>query len=228
MKQSIFKKKYKTSFQLCSSIRRFFATSFDVENLEELHKNRVLKLLESGTDQASPFHQAIYREFDKDTNSPLISEYRKLCLEWLDELHCVYEHEWAIQRYPSVRIHMPGNVSVFEFHRDSDYNHQLGEVNHFLSVTASRQSAALHVEENLGWNDFAPLELAAGESAILNTSAYKHGDYINNEEYTRVSLDFRGIPLYLLKDLGGKVSLSKKKALDDTDYFIRVADIDIV
>lgn len=227
MKQTIYKKKYNTSILLCEAIRSFFDNSFGVHQLEELHNNRALELLEAGTDQASPFHQAIYREFDKDTDSPLIFNYRVLCLEWLNELHCIYNEEWAIQRYPSVRIHMPGNISVFEFHRDSDYNHQLGEVNHFLSVTASRRSAALHVENNLGWNDFAPLELAAGESAILNTSAFRHGDYINNEAYTRLSLDFRAIPHCLLKDVDSKQSLSKKKALDDTDYFIRATHIDI-
>lgn len=202
-------------------------SEFDAIDLEQLHKLKALDLLEAGTDQASPFHKSIYSEFDRDTGSPLIVEYRRLCIEWLEELKWAHEDEWAIQRYPSIRIHMPGNVSVFEFHRDNDYSHQLGEVNHFLSVTESRQSAALHVEKNLGWNDFAPLELAAGESAIINTSVFRHGDYINNEGYTRVSLDFRAIPLDLLKNVGSTVSLTKKKALDDTDYFIRATSINV-
>ena len=40
-------------------------------------------------------------------------------------------------------------------------------------------SSALHVEKNLGFEDYVPLNLKPGEYAILNTSIYKHGDFKN-------------------------------------------------
>jgi len=78
MKQTICKTYYKTSILLCEAIRKFFGDSFNVNHLEEFHKNTSLGLLETGTDQTTPFHKAIYKEFDKDTDSPLSTG----CFAW--------------------------------------------------------------------------------------------------------------------------------------------------
>ena len=57
-----------------------------------------------------------------------------------------------------------------------------------------------------------------GEYAILNTSIYKHGDFINKTGKTRVSMDFRFIPnIFLSNDVS---SLTKKIKLTSDSYFI--------
>lgn len=190
--------------------------------LENLHQFVPHSILVKGTDQNTLVHKLIYTEFDKDLSSPLVYAFRSLCSEWLADLQNQYHFDlWAIQRYPSMRFHFPSNVSVFEFHRDSSYNHHFGELNHFLSLTKSTPGNCLYVERNLGWQNYYPLELNSCESAIINTSVFEHGDYISTETFTRVSVDFRALPFDVLSRSKPNFSISQRRPLDCTSYFIR-------
>jgi len=221
MKQSIRRLCLHGGSRLAKAYSVFLQDEFKVNNIDDLHSSIHLPCLKHGTDQATPIHNALYAEFDKDKYSPLVKVYRELQQEWIHDLRKNHEARiWAIQRYPSVRVHLPGNISVFEFHRDSEYNHPLGEINHFLSINQSRGSASLQIEQDLGWENYQPLELDAGQSAIINTSIFKHGDFLNNENYTRVSIDFRAIPLLVLENLRLGKSVTKGKIFDCSDYFI--------
>ena len=207
--------------------RAFFLKDIVKKNfeLEDIHDFLIYKkrLLKKGTDQSTIFHKAIYSTFDQPSfyMSEFWHNYRVLALEIVDKLkiETSYFGEWAIQRYPTIRFQFPNNISVFEFHRDSDYEHPLGEINCFYAITECKNSSALHVEKNLGFEDYVPLNLKSGEYAILNTSIYKHGDAINKTNKTRVSMDFRFIPDIYLKNT--KVSKTNSIKLNSDEYFIK-------
>ena len=55
------------------------------------------------------------------------------------------------------------------------------------------------------------LKFQTGEYALLNTSLYKHGYFINNTNKTRLSIDFRFIPKANLKN--NKSSLTKRRKI---------------
>jgi len=224
MMQQIEFRYYKNSRQLLETFSTFLSAAMHCEGLEKLHNSNMLysTSLKRGTDQSTAAHLAVYKDFDQGLESTLVQSYRSLCAEWISELSHNFGIEcWAIQRYPSLRIQLPFNISVFEFHRDSDYQHPFGEINHFLSLTAAEDSSALHVEENLGWNDFKPLNLQPAQSAILNTSVFRHGDFINSQGYTRVSIDFRAIPIDALNAQNTLKSITKSRSFDCSDYFIK-------
>ncbi len=192
--------------------------------LDQLHKKLIdNKKLIYGTDQATLFHKAVYSTFDLPNfySTKFWFYYKKLCLEIVDKLkdETNYRGEWSIQRYPTFRFHFPNNLSVFEFHRDSDYEHPLGEINCFYAITECKNSSALQVEKNLGFEDYVPLNLKSGEYAILNTSIFKHGDLINKTNKTRVSMDFRFIPDIHLNNT--KVSKTNSIKLNSDEYFIK-------
>ena len=151
--------------------------------------------------------------------------YRSLCLEIVNKLkkETGYSKDWAIQRFPNFRFQFPNNISVFEFHRDSDYEHPLGEINCFYALTKCENSSALHVEKNLGFEDYVPLNLNPGQYALLNTSIYKHGDILNETKKTRISMDFRFIPISKLSE--GRISLTKGIEFNTNSYFIRESEI---
>ena len=184
-------------------------------------------LLKKGTDQSTLFHKAIYSTFDEPNYlySEFYSKYRDLCLKVLEKIKKVSEFygEWAIQRFPTFRFHFPNNVSVFEFHRDSNYGHSLGEINCFYAINECLNSSALHVEKNLGFEDYCPLNLNPGEYAILNTSIFKHGDVLNKTNKTRISMDFRFIPNHILKE--ENVSLTKGIKFNSNAYFVLEREI---
>ncbi len=228
MLQTIDRKYFKYSQILCDELFKLLTSKLEgFSAFENIHLLINSKLLEKGTDQATNVHRIIYSDFDKGLQSPSVLAYRQLCREWVNDLRLIFAFEdWAVQRYPSIRVHLPRNKSVFEFHRDSDYSHPLGEINHFLAITKCQKTASLHVEQSLGWEDFKPLELAPLQSAILNTSIFKHGDFINVEEYTRLSLDFRAIPLHcIVNQEATRASLTKGKTMDLTDYYLHSSNL---
>ena len=96
--------------------------------------------------------------------------------------------------------------------------HPIGETNCFYALNECINSSALHIEKNLGFEDYQPLNLQSGEYAILNTSIYKHGDFVNKTRKTRVSMDFRFIPSkFLSNDVS---SLTKKIKFTSDSYFV--------
>ena len=213
---------FKNSFSSIDLIRKNFELD-DLHNLLVYDKN----LLQKGTDQSTAFHKAIYSTFDQPSFflSEFFHNYRILCLEIVDKLKkdTCYFGEWAIQRYPTIRFQFPNNVSVFEFHRDSNYLHPIGEINCFYALNECNNSSALHIEKNLGFEDYVPLNLNPGEYALLNTSIYKQGDFINKTGKTRVTMDFRVIPnIFLSKDIS---SLTKKIKFSSDSYFINEIEI---
>lgn len=193
--------------------------------LSSLHKffNKNQSLLKKGTDQTTLFHKAIYSTFDKPNffKSEFYINYKELALEILKKLkkETGETGSWAVQRFPTLRFQLPDNVSVFEFHRDSDYDHPLGEINCFYALNECYKSSALQVEKNLGFEDYVPINLKSGEYALLNTSIYKHGDILNKTSKTRVSMDFRLIPERLLDNK--KASLTKGMKFNTDCYFIK-------
>ncbi len=199
---------------------------FDLDNLHHIFINEKT-LLKKGTDQATLFHKAIYSTFDQPNyfSTDFWNSYKLLCLEVVKKLKTEtgYFGDWAIQRFPTIRVHFPNNLSVFEFHRDSDYSHPLGEINCFYAVNECFNSSALQVEKNLGFEDYEPLNLKSSEYAIINTSIFKHGDLLNKTMKTRVSMDFRFIPEKLL--INSKSSLTKSIQFSSNSYFIKEKEI---
>ena len=220
--QNIFKTFHSEARDFSDELNHLLEKNFnDFSALEDLHQIIQSDKFKKGSDQGSQIHKCIYTNFDEGIRSTLVYQYRQLCFQWLSWLQNSFSiSEWAIQRFPSVRIHFPQNVSVFEFHMDSSYSHPMAEINHFLSLTNSFNTSALQVEQNLGCGNFLPLNLESNQSAYLNTSIFKHGDLINKEGYTRVSIDFRAIPVSVLQASKSLKSLSKGKAFTVDDYFI--------
>ncbi len=221
MEQKILYKLNASTKGFANEFELFLKNSLGVDNINMLHEQlSETKRLEYLNDQNTFIHRLVYKDFDKDIQSKLVISYRNLA-----EILCRKSgienkiNDWAIQRFPSVRVQFPNNVSVFEFHRDSDYQHPIGEINNFLAVTPCINTAALFVEKTLGWSNYFPLNLKKGELAQLNTSIFKHGDKVNQEGYTRISIDFRMIPIKAINEDKVGESITCKKKFDTTSYY---------
>ena len=201
-----------------------------LNDLTSLHRFLPPAQLLKGTDQATLFHKVIYKDFD-DPNSILIAGYRKLVASIAPNVAIQYgvcPELLAVQTYPTVRIQTPNNISVFEFHRDSDYNHPLAETNCFYALTRCLDSSALQVEQTLGMGDYLPLNLRPESIAILNTSIFSHGDLPNLMNYTRVSFDFRFLPLSALGSSQlAKFSLSSSRPFSLGGYFTQLSKLEL-
>ena len=220
MKQEILIKKSPASIEFADQVLAFISSYLEKAPDET-------DLLKFGTDQKTPIHRHIYLDFDNPKESHLLPHYYKLCKEIAQDLTTRFKlYDWAVQRFPSLRVQYPSNVSVFEEHIDSDYNHPRGEINHFLAITDCSETSSLWVEETLGWGDFKPLNLIRGEYATLNTSVFQHGDRLNKSGHTRVSCDFRFIPTHVItSNYSSKTSLSAGKLFTTDDYYVKISEI---
>jgi len=183
-------------FPFHSLVDQHFRNRLNVgsENLHTLEDPslRPLGVVRPGEDNNTPLHEILYTIFGSEGFLPL---YRK----FVHRLQFVIGEELIFQKKPTFRIHLPGNLSVGNYHRDRDYSHSIEEINVWVPVTNARRTATIWIESEYEKADFRPKELNIGEFLIFD-SALKHGNEINREGYTRVSFDFRVIPKNLYSD----------------------------
>ena len=125
--------------------------------------------------------EALYASLITDVVAPLSSE------------------DFLYQRFPSYRIQLPNNKAVTLVHCDSDENHKhpLGEINFLFPLTEMKNTNSVWVESEPGLGDFKPMEANFGTLIQFNGNVCRHYNKINEEGKTRISMDFRILPISL-------------------------------
>jgi perosamine synthetase len=102
------------------------------------------------------------------------------------------------QSFPSIRFQFIGNMAV-PAHCDSDSigKHPLGEKNFLIPITDMKNTARLFIESEPEKGDFQGVDLKYGNLFYFNGNRCIHYNQTNQENFTRISFDFRVI---LLKD----------------------------
>jgi hypothetical protein len=167
------------------------ADLFGTPHLDRLHERHPKPVNATG-DQDTPAHQVFYKAFEG---------IRPLYERFLREVVApAYDDDLCVQRIPTFRIHYPGTIAVREFHRDSDYHHQLGVMNYWLPLTPAFASNTIWVESEPDAADFAPVDLRPGQVLRFSAVRLTHGNHTNDTPLTRVSFDFRVLPRSLYRD----------------------------
>ena len=110
------------------------------------------------------------------------------------------------QSFPSIRFQFIGNKAV-PAHCDSDSigKHPLGEKNFLIPITDMKNTTRLFIESEPEKGDFQGVDLKYGNLFYFNGNRCIHYNQTNEEEYTRISFDFRVICLkdymkYVMQD----------------------------
>ena len=137
------------------------------------------------TDQASAWHARFYDRFDRwrhvydafvaDVIGPLLGE-------------PIY-----YQSVPTFRVHLDHNVAVGEFHTDGQYHHPAGERTFWLPLTPACGTNSVWIEADDG--TAYPVTAEPGEVAVFDAVNRRHGNRLNDTGRTRVSMDFRCLPV---------------------------------
>jgi|TARA_Y100000310_G_scaffold47762_1_gene44343 hypothetical protein len=164
-------------------------------DLENLHRtDRFEKKLTSAAgdygDQKQELHRRFYNKMDEDPS--FISLYKKFVGEVVQPL---FEDETYYQEFPTFRVHQPDNVCVFDWHRDMDFGHSKHEINIYLPITKTYGSNTIWSESQEGKKDYSPMELEYGEFNVWDGAKLFHGNKNNDTNQTRVSFDFRILPV---------------------------------
>src|SRR5215813_2009820 len=164
------------------------------EGLHRLHLwrnyNRLVTDAKSPlSDQGTMFHQRYYGAIDSTYGERFLNNYRGFLKEIVRPR---FNEPLVFQNVPTLRVMLPENVAVGEFHRDGDYNHPDGEITVWIPLTPAMRSAAMQIAVG---DQLIPMELQNGQVALVDTRNLLHGNTVNLELYTRVSLDTRVMPL---------------------------------
>jgi len=163
--------------------------------LSNLHYHRTYDLFERKNDQSTVWQKCFYKKIREDESFDI--HYKKFLK---DHIKPRYGEEIVYQKIPTFRVHLPGNVAVGEWHKDKSYRNkkwaeQVQEINYFLPLTEAYGTNTVWAESNEDLGDYRPIRASVGECIEWEASKLKHGNKTNVTKYTRVSFDFRVIPM---------------------------------
>lgn len=180
--------------------RELVSDLYQVDTLEDIHKYKIewmkdeYKRLNVHNENTTDFHHLFYKRLN-DNWTEMYESYEKFIH---DEILPIMDERFHYQYLPSFRIQLPDeNQAVHTWHSDSDqlHNHPDGEINIWLPLTKCYNTNTMWIETEPFRLDFEPLEGEYGNFWVNNGNKCMHGNKPNLEGKTRMSFDFRIIPL---------------------------------
>lgn len=182
--------KVKVDSEKVLELRDSLASRFNVRQLEKLHLITDYDLFKRENDQSTIWHKLFY-----DYTTLLV--FKKWYTKFIrDEVLPVLGDEDGLiyQTTPTFRVHLVGNRAVGEFHTDRTYGHSDQEINCWLPLTEARNFNTVWVEKTKGLNRVEPIDVAFGQMLVFDGVSFLHGNMVNSDSNTRVSMDFRVVP----------------------------------
>jgi len=165
-------------------------------------------------DQSTPWHHLFYERW------PTVAEEFAAFVGAV--IRPLYPGPIVYQKVPTFRVHMPGNVSVGEWHRDSDYAHDVHEENFWLPVTDAPVGRTVAVEFVQGSGVFNEVPVDYGQVLWFDGANLLHGCHVNHTLATRVSFDFRVVPEAEFVDQPTATTINAGMAMTIGGYFARM------
>ena len=159
--------------------------SFYGVDLERLHHSLGrFDIFDRSKDQSTLAHKVFYANFNTRIK-PLYDLFMR------EVISPIIGEKLYYQAIPTFRLGLPGNKFVGEFHKDSDYNHQMYEINFNLGLSNYLGEAALKTEVKPGIQEYVTLECPYGKIFSFDHIDCMHGSELNNSDLTMASIDFR-------------------------------------
>jgi hypothetical protein len=166
----------------------------DTYDLSKLHYIQQYEHFERENDQSTIWHKKFYQMIRSDES------FNKVYVDFLKNIiKPKYNEEIVYQKIPTFRVHLPGNVSVGEFHKDKHYRdiewaETVRETNYYIPLTKAYGTNTIWAETKEDKGDYKPFDSSYGECVEWDASNLMHGNKDNVTSQTRVSFDFRVIP----------------------------------
>jgi len=180
--------------------RELVCEAFEVDNLENLHESKI-QLMEEGLNKLNIHNEnstKFHKEFYKKLNDNWVDFYTAYESFIHNEIVPLLDEKFHYQYLPTFRVQLPfDNQAVHTWHYDSDqlHKHPEGEINFWMPLTSAYDTNTMWAESEPRKLDFKPIEGGYGDYWMLNLNKCLHGNKPNKTSITRVSLDFRIIPL---------------------------------
>jgi len=163
-------------------------------DLSKLHLIKQYEHFDRRHDQSTMWHKLFYEKIRSDKS------FDKIYTKFLTNIIKPRFGENIIyQKIPTFRVHLPGNVSVGEFHKDKHYRdtewaEKVKELNYYIPLTQAYGTNTIWAETTEDSGDYQSFDSKYGECIEWDASNLTHGNKDNVTSKTRVSFDFRVIP----------------------------------
>jgi hypothetical protein len=175
------------------NFKSHFQKIFDCVDLNNMHNKYDFKeTFTMGNNSDTFLHDRFYNDMRNDDH--FINLYENFVNKYVTRL---FREEFIFQRMPTLRIHFVDNWATPEFHVDTQdgYFHPHGENNFILPLTTCFDTNSLWVETEPNKGDYTPVKMSYGNLLQFSGGTHRHGNKINKTAFTRVSFDFRVLPL---------------------------------
>ena len=184
----------------------------DYLNIIQLDNIFIDQKITRSNNQSTEYHKRFYNSLDNDNR--LKSLYDDFISKVVKNL---FDEEIIYQVTPTFRLQAIDNVSVFAFHKDTEYGHSDKTINFFLPITKCYDTNALWVESG---SSFEPMECDYGDLITFDAVNLLHGNKLNKTGKSRISLDFRVMKMVDYCETS-KQTLSKNRRLVLGDYYTK-------
>lgn len=189
----------------------------DLKHLHTLLETQYSELFQVGKDSSTIFHADYYKKYNSGWPE-MEMLYEKFIADVVSPL---FTEDFLYQKAGTIRFSLPGNVAVGDFHTDAEFHHPAGEINFIIPLTDSDKSSVIFVESEPGKNDFEPIPMRIGQLIQFNGNTLRHGNAINVTGETRVSIDFRVLPISKYNPDDTKHSITQKTKFIEGEYYKR-------
>lgn len=205
--------KYNTeSFPFVDLIKELLGSD-NLELIDEFHEEK----FKVGADSKTAFHDLFYAKYRNGWEAM-----HKLYEEFVSSVIAPNINEdFLYQKFPTFRVHLNSNVAVGDFHTDSEFGHPIGEINYVIPLTDSKGTASIWVECTKGKEDYVDMDMRVGELIQFNGNQLRHGNLVNETGKTRVSMDFRILPISMYNPEVVSESMTKKTKFIEGEYYLR-------
>ena len=186
----------KDTYQFLDVVESWFWNEriLPTSGLSGLHFEKTYDLFERQNDQSTIWHECFYKKIREDSSFDDI--YTKFLINVIKPR---FNEEIVYQKIPTLRVHLPGNISVGEFHKDKHYRDEkwaekVQELNYFMPLTKAYGTNTIWAETEEDLGDFQEIRADYGECVEWSATKLTHGNKQNITRNTRVSFDFRVIP----------------------------------
>ena len=200
-------------------VQRHFG--YNLDKGHQMEREKYDLFTEIGKDSHTVYHRKFYQKIDEgweEFSHAYDNFVQKIILPYLGL------EEALVQKFPSFRVQLPNNVAVVVDHYDSDENHHhpFGEINFIYALTDMFDTNTVYVEKMPRSKNYLPILLKRGECISFNGNLCSHHNKINKTGVTRMSFDFRIMPLNYYQENYNSLSVTKKMKYVDGGYYKRV------
>jgi len=197
-----------------------FLKIFNCDDLSKLHEKYILtKKFNMTNNSDTVFHDKFYNNMRNDEY--FINLYECFINEYVTTL---FDEKFVFQKSPTLRIHFVNNWATPEFHTDTQdgYSHPTGEINFILPLTTCYDTNSVWIETVPKKDEFISATMQYGDLLQFSGGEQKHGNKINETAHTRVSFDFRVLPLSKYDPNYSKTSATTKTKFIVGGYYKRL------